>query len=107
MDPFPLLDNGRSSELYCVYRRYGEQEETMDLAGIREALRHQPFEPFALRLADGRSLDVRHPETVAVGGRRMIVVGPDDSWSVIEPLMVVSLDYNGTSTPPPSPERDN
>lgn len=72
----------------------------MDLAGIREALRRQPFEPFAMRLADGRSLEVRHPEMVAVGGRRIIVVQPDSSWSVVEPLMVVSLDYNGSSTPP-------
>ena len=71
----------------------------MDLAGIREALGHQPFEPFAMHLADGRSLGVRHPEMVAVGRRRIIVVQPDDSWSVIEPLMVVSLDYNGSNAP--------
>jgi hypothetical protein len=72
----------------------------MDLQGIRETLQHQPFEPFALRLADGRSLAVRNPEMVAVGRRRVIVVQPDDSWSVLEPLMVVSLDYNGGQTPP-------
>ncbi len=72
----------------------------MDLQGVREALRQQPFEPFAMRLADGRSLDVRHPEMVAVGQRRLIVVQPDDSWSVIEPLLVVSLDYNGKHIPP-------
>ncbi len=72
----------------------------MDLLGIREALQHQRFEPFAMRLADGRSLPVRHPEMVAVGKRRIIVVGPDDSWSVVEPLRVVSLDYNGSKTAP-------
>lgn len=72
----------------------------MDLQGIREALQHRPFEPFALRLADGRSLGVGHPEMVAVGKRRVIVVQPDDSWSVIEPLMVVSLDYDGKKNPP-------
>ncbi len=67
----------------------------MDLQGIREALRRQPFEPFNIRLADGRSLAVPHPEMVAVGKRRVIVVEADDSWSVIEPLLIVSLDYNG------------
>jgi hypothetical protein len=71
----------------------------MDLHGIREALRRQPFEPFSIRLADGRSLPVPHPEMVAVGKRRIIVVKPDDSWSVVEPLMVVSLDYNGKQHP--------
>jgi len=67
----------------------------MDLQGIREALRRRPFESFSIRLADGRSLDVPHQEMVAVGKRRIIVVEPDDFWSVVEPLLIVSLDYNG------------
>ena len=71
----------------------------MDLEGIREALRRQPFEPFSIALADGRSLAVPHPEMVAVGKRRVIVVEADDSWSVIEPLLIVSLDYNGKRRP--------
>lgn len=71
----------------------------MDLKGIRVALRRQPFEPFSIGLADGRSLDVPHPEMVAVGKRRIIVVEKDDSWSVVEPLMIVSLDYNGKNHP--------
>jgi hypothetical protein len=67
----------------------------LDLQGVLEALRRQPFEPFAISLADGRSLRVTHPEAVAVGRRRIIVVNPDDSWTVIEPLLIESLDYNG------------
>ena len=67
----------------------------MHLQGVREALRRQPFEPFAISLADGRSLRVTHPKAVAVGKRRIIVLNPDDSWAVIEPLLIVSLDYNG------------
>ena len=66
----------------------------MDLQGIRDALRRRPFETFSIRLADGRDLVVTHPEAIALGQRRVIVVLPDDSWSVIEPLLVVSLDYN-------------
>ncbi|MGA2618363.1 MAG: hypothetical protein ABSF26_12185 [Thermoguttaceae bacterium] len=64
----------------------------MDIAGVREALHKQPFEPFAIRLADGRSLIVRHPDFVALGSRRIVVVGEDDSTSMIEPLLIVSLD---------------
>ncbi|MEW6357636.1 MAG: hypothetical protein AB1696_14995 [Planctomycetota bacterium] len=69
----------------------------MDLQGILEALHRQPFEPFSMRLADGRTVPISHPESVAVGKRRIIVVKPDDSWAVIEPLLIVSLDFNGTS----------
>jgi hypothetical protein len=64
----------------------------MDIAGLRDALRQQPFEPFAIRLAEGRSLPVHHPEFVAVGKRRAVVIGDDDSWSWIEPLLIVSID---------------
>ncbi len=64
----------------------------MDIEGLREALRKQPFEPFEIRLADGRSLPVRHPEFVALGKRRIVVLAEDDSWSFIEPLLIVSLD---------------
>jgi hypothetical protein len=64
----------------------------MDIAGVREALHQQPFEPFAIRLADGRSLVVRHPDFVALTSRRVIVGAEDDSWSIIEPLLIVSLD---------------
>jgi hypothetical protein len=71
----------------------------MDLQGVREALLRRPFEPFHIRLADGRSLAVRHPEMVAVGKRRIVVVLPDDSSLFIEPLLIVSLDFNGEQPP--------
>jgi hypothetical protein len=64
----------------------------MDISGIREALHKQPFEPFVIRLADGRSLPISHPDFVAVGRRRIVVIGRDDSTSMIEPLLIVSLD---------------
>ena len=73
----------------------------MDIQGVRTALHR---EPFSIRLADGRSLPVPHPDFVAVGPRRIVVIAEDDSWSVVEPLLIVSLDHSGTrsSTPPGS-----
>ncbi len=64
----------------------------MDITGVREALHKQPFEPFIIRLADGRSLPVPHPDFVAVLPRRIFVRAEDNSWSIVEPLMIVSLD---------------
>jgi hypothetical protein len=64
----------------------------MDIAGIREALHKNPFEPFLMRLADGQSFPIPHRDFVALSPRRIVVVGEDDSWSIIEPLLVVSLD---------------
>jgi hypothetical protein len=72
----------------------------MDLAGVREALHKQPFQPFAIRLADRRSLPVPHPDFVALTPRRVIVGAEDDSWSVVEPLLIVSLDYETPNAKP-------
>jgi hypothetical protein len=74
----------------------------MDLAGLREALHRVPFEPFQIRLADGRSLPVAHPDFVAVGTRRAVVIAANDSWAVVEPLLIVSLDYDA-----PAPKSTN
>jgi hypothetical protein len=36
------------------------------LKAIREALRTQPFRPFVLKLADGQSFPIRHPQFIAL-----------------------------------------
>ena len=64
----------------------------MNIEGVREVLHRQPFEPFLIRLADGRALPVPHRDFVALTPRRVLVGAEDDSWSIIEPLMIVSLD---------------
>lgn len=70
----------------------------MNVEVIREALRKQPFRPFTFRLADGRELPIVHPDFVAVSPRQVIVVDPqDESVSWLEPLLIVSIEYAGTS----------
>jgi hypothetical protein len=66
----------------------------MEIDGLREAITRNPFEPFAIRLADGRSIPVRHPEFVAVGRRRAVVVQDDDTCLWLEPLLIISLDWS-------------
>jgi hypothetical protein len=72
----------------------------MDVNAIREALHRQPFVPFALRLADGRELRVPHRDFVAVSARRVVVINAqDESTSILEPLLIVSLEVAGGSLP--------
>lgn len=66
----------------------------METNAIREALHRQPFQPFSLRLADGRELIVPHPDFVAVSNRRVVVINSqDESTSLLEPLLIVSLEF--------------
>jgi hypothetical protein len=65
----------------------------MDIAGVREALHNVPFRAFSLRLADGRSLNIPHPDFVALSRRHVYVVAQDNSLTMVEPLLIVSIDY--------------
>jgi hypothetical protein len=67
---------------------------------IREAVRAQPFQPFILRLADGRSYQVNHPEFVAVSpnGRELLFVADDQGIHQIEMLLVLEIETPGQPT---------
>jgi hypothetical protein len=49
----------------------------MNMEAIRERLTRRPFEPFVLRLSNGDAHEVRHPENLALGKNRLIVVDPN------------------------------
>jgi hypothetical protein len=48
----------------------------MNADTIREWLNRQPFEPFELRLSNGEKYEIRHPELLAIGKNRIIIVDP-------------------------------
>jgi hypothetical protein len=63
-----------------------------------EQLKHvygaTPFRPFVLHLADGREITVRSPEFMASSpsGRTIIVYQPDDSFNIIDLLLVTDIE---------------
>jgi len=68
-----------------------------------QAMQHaQPFRPYRIHMAEGRSLDVQHPDFVARSptGRAAIVCKPDETFEYVDLLLVASLEVlNGQSTP--------
>jgi hypothetical protein len=60
---------------------------------FRATLHLQPFRSFTIRMADGRAFDVTHPDFVALSptGRTVIVFQPDDSYSVLDLLLMTEL----------------
>jgi hypothetical protein len=67
----------------------------MTIDQLRNAYDAQPFRRFVIHLADGRAIPVRHREFImaAPSGRTMIVYQPDDSWNVIDLLLVTDLEF--------------
>ena len=53
----------------------------------------RPFRAFLIHTADGRAIEVNHPEWIAyAGGRVALVAKPDDSFEVVDLLLVPSLE---------------
>jgi hypothetical protein len=65
----------------------------MTVEQLKKAYSAQPFKPFDVRLADGRSIEVPHPEFLAMSptGRTVIIVRPDGDYHVVDLLLVTDL----------------
>jgi hypothetical protein len=63
-------------------------------AQVRELHRAQPFKPFTIHMADGRRIAVKHPEFMALApsGRTVIVYQLDESFDIIDLLLVTDLE---------------
>jgi hypothetical protein len=60
---------------------------------IRQLAARRPFEPFTLHLSGGETYQVRHPETVAIGKQRLVVVDPEsDQMAICSLLHVTSVE---------------
>jgi len=74
----------------------------MMLEQIRTAHRAAPFRPFTLRMADGQTFPVRHPDFLFLGpDRRTVFVANDDgSVNILDVLLMTEIDLAPTQTAP-------
>jgi hypothetical protein len=73
----------------------------MTIEQIRRAHRAQPFHPFEMHLADGRALQVPHPEFLAIAppGRTIGVGMPDGTIEIVDLLLVTSIKPHANGRP--------
>jgi hypothetical protein len=66
----------------------------MTIDRLRDACNAQPFQPFVLRIADGREVPVVRREFImpAPSGRTAIVVQPDDTVNIVDLLLVTDIE---------------
>jgi hypothetical protein len=50
-----------------------------------------PFQPFTIRMSDGRSFDVPHPDFIAVGRGVVSVIDHEDVSHTLDALHIVSI----------------
>ena len=73
----------------------------MTIEQVRQLYNAAPFRPFVIHLADGRRIPVKHREFMAAApsGRTIVVYAPDDSFNIIDLLLVTSLEVkNGKAS---------
>jgi hypothetical protein len=71
----------------------------MMIEQLRSLYNAQPFRPFTIHLADGRSIPVRHREFILTvpSGRTIVVCQPDDSLNIIDLLLVTDLELKASA----------
>ena len=90
MDTFARVLRSAGALAFGIFRQY---ERRVKIERIRQALYSSPFRPFRLYLADGGSLPVLHEDFVAFepAGRELIVYLPDNSYQVVDVMLVTRL----------------
>lgn len=65
----------------------------MTIEQVKQVYNAEPFQPFQMNIADGRHVSVASREFLAAApsGRTVIVYEPDDSFHMIDLLLVTDL----------------
>jgi hypothetical protein len=71
----------------------------MTVEQLRAAYEMKPFKPFMVHLADGRQIPVVHRDFIMTvpSGRTVIIAQPDDSFNVINLLLITDLEFKPQS----------
>jgi hypothetical protein len=74
---------------------------------LLKAVRAQPFHPFRLHMASGRTFDVRHPEMIQVGASTALVFSPSkidpqifEDYEILSLMLMESIEPLETSASP-------
>ena len=74
----------------------------MTIDRLKEIHQCRPFRPFTMQLADGGTIRITHPESIAYSptGRTAVVVFPDESTQWVDLLLVSRIEVkNGQRRP--------
>lgn len=76
----------------------------MTIEQLKDVHGAEPLRTFTIHIGDGRSFRVDHPEFMSrsPSGRTIVVHQQDDSFSVLDMLLITELKV----LPPPQPSRD-
>lgn len=68
----------------------------MTIEQLRTTLGTKPFQPFAVRMADGRKFPIPHPDFLSMSpvGRTAVIFHPDGAASIVDLLLMTELELS-------------
>jgi hypothetical protein len=63
---------------------------------LRNAHKTRPFQPFTIRMADGRTFFIPHQDFMSVSpsGRTAVIYNEDDSASIVDLLLMTEIELS-------------
>jgi hypothetical protein len=73
----------------------------MTVDQLKNVLQAQPFSPFTIHMGDGRTFYVKHRDFISrsQSGRTVIVHGENDSFSILDLLLITELEVHSPQKP--------
>jgi hypothetical protein len=73
---------------------------------LRELMRGRPFRPFTIHLPERRLVEVVQHDFALLSpdGRTLVAYGPDQSFNIIDVMLIASIEVGPPPAPPPPPK---
>ena len=67
----------------------------MTVQQLRAAIQASPFRPFTIRMADGRSFDIHHPDFLLLtpGGRTAFACRSEEEFSIVDVMLMTEIEF--------------
>ena len=71
----------------------------MTIQQLRAALQASPFRPFTIRMADGRSFDIPHPDFLLLspGGRTAFAYRSEEDFSIVDVMLMTEIEFGAVA----------
>ena len=72
----------------------------IDPEDLQELLDQEPFEPFRIRMSDGKAYEVPNPHLVVAMDSKLFLALPKDRWKFLSYVKMTSVENGGISRRP-------
>ena len=72
-------------------------QRNMSPDAVKKFMHATPWKPFTLCLADGRKIDVPHPDFISISraGRTVVLTNVDDEFEMVDVFLILSAKTKG------------